>query len=817
MKRTFLLISAVLLSVMAAVQTATAQKVKLYMADNQTFECDIEKLDSIVFYDAPTIVETEEIVVTVDANGNADGGHQFTKIDNSTFIIDGIKYIVKDGYLEVSGYDSSTFTGVASIISKLKYNGQTFNVVSIGDEAFRDCYILASITIPGSVTSIGSYAFNECSISSITIGSGVTSIGDRAFSGCPNLSSITVETGNPTYDSRDNSNAIIETATNALIVGCKNTTIPSSVTSIGDWAFSCSYDLTSITIPNSVTSIGDYAFYCTRLTSITIPNSVTSIGAKAFSYCYDLTSITIPESVTSIRDRAFQHCENLASITISEGVTSIGDRAFGGCSGLTSITIPESVTSIGDEAFTGCSGLTSINIPGSVTTINGWVFSYCSGLTSVTIPGSVTSIADGAFYSCSSLTHVYCYAENVPSTKSSAFYYSPISSATLHVPAGSMDAYKAAEPWNGFGSIVAMEQVEPEGGIVVTVDADGNADGGHQFTKINDSTFIIDGIKYKVKDGNLEVSGYDDATFTGVALIISKLKYNGQTFNVVRIGDQAFSWCDALTSITIPESVTSIGGGAFICCDGLTSVTIPNSVTSIGNDAFSGCYSLTSITIPESVTSIGGYAFDGCDGLTSVTIPNSVTSIGESAFNDCSGLTSITIGSGVTSIGGHAFYECSGLTSIMVQTDNPAYDSRDNCNAVIETATNTLIVGCKNTVIPNSVTSIGTDAFYNCFGLTSITIPNSVTSIGTDAFDGCYYLTSVTIGSGVTSIGSSAFFDCSGLTNVYCYADNVPETSLDAFEYSPVSSATLHVPAGSVDAYKAAEPWSKFGSIVAIE
>jgi hypothetical protein len=128
-----------------------------------------------------------------------------------------------------------------------------------------------------------------------------------------------------------------------------------------------------------------------------------------------------------------------------------------------------------------------------------------------------------------------------------------------------------------------------------------------------------------------------------------------------------------------------------------------------------------------------------------------------------------------------------------------------------------LIVGCKNTVIPNSVTSIGTDAFYNCFGLTSITIPNSVTSIGTDAFDGCYYLTSVTIGSGVTSIGSSAFFDCSGLTNVYCYADNVPETSLDAFEYSPVSSATLHVPAGSVDAYKAAEPWSKFGSIVAIE
>ena len=199
-------------------------------------------------------------------------------------------------------------------------------------------------------------------------------------------------------------------------------------------------------------------------------------------------------------------------------------------------------------------------------------------------------------------------------------------------------------------------------------------------------------------------------------------------------------------SITIPESVvyngttcsvTSIGNYAFYYCSGLTSVTIGNSVTSIGNGAFWGCSGLTSITIPNSVTSIGNYAFSGCSGLTSVTIPNSVTSIGTDAFSGCSG-----------------------LTSIKVATNNSKYDSRDNCNAIVETATNALIGGCKNTVIPNSVTSIGDCAFAYCEGLTSIDIPNSVTSIGFQAFKDCSGLTSVTIPNSVTSIGSGAFCNC---------------------------------------------------------
>ncbi len=189
-------------------------------------------------------------------------------------------------------------------------------------------------------------------------------------------------------------------------------------------------------------------------------------------------------------------------------------------------------------------------------------------------------------------------------------------------------------------------------------------------------------------------------------------------------------------------------------------------VTSIGDYAFYYCRGLTSITIPSSVTYIGGGAFYNCSGLTSVTIPSSVASIGDSAFSGCSGLTSIDIPSSVTSIGNYAFCRCSGLTSIVVESDNSVYDSRNNCNAIIEKASNTLIAGCKNTKIPSSVTSIGYAAFYGCTGLTSIVIPSSVTSIGDWAFEGCSGLTSIVIPSSVTSIGDDAFYYCSGLTSI---------------------------------------------------
>ena len=224
----------------------------------------------------------------------------------------------------------------------------------------------------------------------------------------------------------------------------------------------------------------------------------------------------------------------------------------------------------------------------------------------------------------------------------------------------------------------------------VTISDDGKASNGGVFSSLDDKTFYLDYIKYEVKEGgHLVVSGYDKTGFNGIANIVARITYKGNSYEVLEIGREAFDGCDKLTSVSIPNSVTYIGYDAFYGCSGLTSVTIGNSVTSIGNSAFRECSELTSVTIPSSVTSIGDYAFSGCSGLTSITIPNSVTYIGDYAFRGCSGLTSVTIPNSVTSIGREAFSGCSGLTSIHCLSSTPpevssyAFDSNTRQNATL--------------------------------------------------------------------------------------------------------------------------------------
>ena len=281
--------------------------------------------------------------------------------------------------------------------------------------------------------------------------------------------------------------------------------------------------------------------------------------------------------------------------------------------------------------------------------------------------------------------------------------------------------------------------------------------------------------------------------------------------SVTSIDRYAFEGCSGLTSITIPNSVTSIGNEAFNGCSGLTSITIPNSVTSISVRVFAHCSGLTSITIPNSVTSIGEGAFEGCSGLTSITIPNSVTSIGERIFYDCCSLTSIIIPHGINSIGRYAFVYCSGLTSITIPNSvtSIGYGAFIGCS------------GLTSITIPNSVTSIGEGAFENCIGLTSITIPNSVTSIGERTFYDCSGLTSITIGNSVSRIGNEAFAKCKEMADVYCYPPIVPNNTgwysnnfEDLFNESYIEYATLHVPESAMEDYKATAPWSRFKKIV---
>ena len=672
--------------------------------------------------------------------------------------IDGIYYNFI-GSTAIVTLGDSKYQGDIIIPASVTYDGTTYSVTSIGSSVFDGCTGLTSITIPSSVTSIGSSAFNGCTgLTSISIPESVTSIGYEAFRGCTGLTSIKVEAGNTKYDSRDNCNAIIKTASNTLVVGCKATTIPSSVTSIGSSAFNGCTGLTSITIPSSVTSIGERAFYgCTGLTSVTIPSSVTSIGIYAFSGCTGLTSITIPSSVTSIGSYAFYGCTGLTSITIPSSVTSIGERAFYGCTGLTSISIPESVTSIGSYAFKGCTGLTSITIPSSVTSIGSSAFNYCTGLKDVY--ALRTAPAD---YSCA--------------TDAFNDY-----SATLHVPKGCKEAYASTAPWSKFASIVDDIDNSSDDAVVLTADGeDVWTDGVLRFSVSSE------------ENGEAVVSGVKNKDNLGAVIIPEKVKIADKVYSVTGIREMAFYGCSGLTSITIPNSVTSIGIGAFYGCTGLTSITIPNSVTSIGIGAFSGCSGLTSIEVEAGNTQYDSR--EACNaiietesntliaGCMNTIIPNSVTSIGGYAFSGCTGLTSINIPNSVTSIGDYAFASCIGLTSV---------------------------------TIPESVTSIGNYAFAGCSSLTSIEIPNSVTSIGDYAFDGCTGLTSINIPNSVTSIGAAAFKGCEGLKYINAFRTD-PEAyncATDAFRDVPTSTCTLYVPSGSKEAYKAIEPWSKFANI----
>ena len=620
--------------------------------------------------------------------------------------------------------DLNSYSGSIVIPSSFVYNGTTYTVTSIWDDAFSRCSGLTSITIPNSVTCIGSSAFSGCSgLTSITIPESVTNIEIGAFYFCSGLTSVTIP------------NSVTSIGKEAF-GNCSNltsVTISNSVTSIEELAFSGCSGLTSVTIPNSVTSIGRYAFRnCSGLTSVTIPNSVMSIMDGTFSGCSGLTSVTIPNSVTSIGRYAFSGCSGLTSVTIPNSVTSIGSRAFFNCSGLTSVTIGNSVTSIGVQTFRGCSSLTSVTIPNSVTSIESAAFYDCSGLTSITIPESVTSIGDGAFSDCSSLTSVT--VENPTPITISSGDFTNCKNATLYVPAGSKAAYEAADYWKDFGNIIEID-LSPA------------------------ITFADNAVK-TICVANWDTNGDGELSMSEAAAVTEL----GELFK----GNEEIIWFDELQYFT---GLTSIEKNAFAGCTNLTSVTIPNSVTSIGSSAFEDCTGLTSVTIPESVTSIGGSAFRGCSGLTSVTIPNSVTSIGEQAFA-----------------------RCSSLTSMKVESGNTIYDSRNNCNAIIETSSNTLISGCINTTIPNSVTSIGTYAFSYCFGLTSVIIPESVTSIEDYAFEGCSGLTSVTV--------------------EWDHPLAVPE---NIFENVALSQATLNVPAGTKSIYETAEVWKDFKEIIEID
>ncbi len=810
----------------------------------------------------------------------------------NTVTIDNITYNLNhnEKTAEVTS-GTNGYSGKVVIPATINSNGTTYSVTSIGNKAFYDCPGLHAITIPNSVTSIGSLAFEGCAgLTSVTIPNSVISIGISAFQGCSSLTSVTIPNsvisiGNYAFTGCSSLTAVhisdlaawckisfsdlfsnpLYFAHHLFLNGTeiKDLEVPSSVKSIKNYAFYGYTGLTSVTVANSVTSIGDSAFYgCSGLTSVTIGNSVTSIGDSAFYGCSGLSSLTIGDSVTSIGHSAFYGCSGLTSVTIPNSVTSIGFSAFENCSGLTSVTIPNSVISIGGYAFRGCSGLTAVHIsdleawckisfsnlfsnplyyahhlflngteikdlkiPNSMKSIGKYSFISCSGLISVTIPTSITSIDNHAFESCSNMNFV-------KSEIISPFYISDdvfegiSSNATLQVPKDTKSNYQAINGWAiNFKNIIEEEETIT---YTLSITASGNGSANYNSTTIKNKTqsFTVDEgtsatITFTPDNGyrvaSVKVNNTDvTSSVSNNKYTISNIKANttmevvfGEEVNTVTI--------DYITyNLNHNEKTAEVTYRNISSADYTGNVVIPQSITANGTK--------------YTVTSIGANTFYRCSGLTSVTIPNTIISIGRGAFKNCSGLTSISIPNSVTSIGDFAFQGCSGLTSIYIENGNTKYDSRENSNAIIETSTNTLITGCKNTIIPNSVTSIGSwafsgsssltsitipasvtkiddHAFYECVSLTSLAMSNSVISIGEFAYYGCSSLISITLPASVTSIGSSAFCNCSNLN--FVKSEIMSPFSISTTVYDEISSdATLQVPKGTKSKYQEFSGWT---------
>lgn len=500
--------------------------------------------------------------------------------------------------------------------------------------------------------------------------------------------------------------------------------------------------------------------------------TVTSIKENAFAFARSITAMRLPSTVTLISRGAFLYCSQLRDITIPESVIEIGAEAFDGCSSLASVALPEGVRTIGAGAFMSCSELIALDIPASVTSIGEDVVSGCKKLESITVAEknlNYTSV-DGVLYNKDVTELIVCPAGSlkkdfrIPETVKSVLagsFRNVINLNSLMIPASVNQISDSA--------IMGCQN------LVSIAVADDN------------SVYASDdGILY---DKNKTLLILCPQAKTNVIIPAT----------VITIGNSAFSFCGAITSLNIPESVTSIGTWAFSGCSNLAAVTIPGSVTAIGDGAFNNCSSLTEIKIPESVTAINGSTFSFCANLKTLSIPESVTTIGDFAISDCRSLATVAIPSGVTSIGMRAFGNCSSLTDIELPSK-------------ITSISDGLFFGCTsltNVEIPSSVTSIGRDAFSGCSNLTSVTIPNSVTYIGESAFTYCSALTELKLPESVVSIGMWAF---TGVNFSSFYCEWETPISCDESVFSDYN-ATLYVPKGCSDAYKSVVPWSNFKNV----
>ena len=660
---------------------------------------------------------------------------------------------------------------------------------------------------------------------------------------------------------------------------CHTVQVISGVKTISHAAFrNC--EMEELILPSSLEELGSYCFAgCSKLKRVSCAATAPpTVKANRPSFDgVDLSKVTL--YVPSASVDAYKTHATWGKCDVKPIPTTVDTKTFGGITMQLKATstasvvsfdasvlppnvhIPDNityngstypVTSIREFAFEKCD-MSTIDLPTDISYIGSYAFKDCKNLVNVFIDKSVATIDSNPFKGCISLQNVRITAETPPVAPND---WENISNATLEVPTSSQSAYSGKTPWSGFKSTIELT-------------------GEH---------FWYKGIRYFLKyDGTASVTGFNEDEMDEDVKILSTLPLE-TAYTVTSIADRAFQsgyynselqdWeytsGGKIKSVTIPGTVKTIGESAFYCCTSLKSVVLGDGIETIGRESFEKT-GLISLNIPGSVKTIDSYAFSSCQSLVSLKLNNGIETIGRNAFSSakittvdipssvkrinyhafrCLNLTTVTFHEGLESLGadafaysaitsvtipcsvkeidGNLFTLCFDLASIQVESGNPYYNSNGNCNAIIETATKTLITGCKNTVIPEDVKIIGMDAF-NGNVPENLVIPNQVTTIKSEAFSNSDDLTTITIGRNVCSIERTNFMmnkNSFKVTDVYCYAKTPPSLGEHVFnwyysynnitytEYAP--QVTLHVPASSISLYRSADVWKDFGTIVAL-
>ena len=704
-------------------------------------------------------------------------------------------------------------------------------------KAFSECTSLKKLVLPKKVAVVHSDIVYRCSsLESIDILSEVMmTLSENAFRTDPNklltstyhseLQSINVLSENPSICSVD---GVLYSKDLKTLIRCPEhkkgeLIVPNGVERIEPWAFSNCFYLNSIQLPETLLEFGNRP----------IPLYTTNTGDYVMLNCLSLEELMIPNRVRWISDAALMGCTNLKKVVLPDSLTLIGCEAFRNDSCLIEMTLPENVDSIGRSAFWNCYKWTP-SLPKYLRCLGDMAFASCLTPDSMIIGERLKSIGyqslDVNNNNREKLKKVYVCQEEPLALGDNYDVYKIFGteyvkqgrktierfpevyadSCTLYVPTGSREKYQASAVWGNFRHIEEFDyQSSGEEEPVDTVKTD------DRFTALTAEGIEVFFTILSEEEKTCKVSDYAAVSEQTEGFVTIPSKANDYT--VTEIGMSAFNSCQKVTGISIPETVTTIRAGAFGMCLGLIEIVIPQSVTTIETSMFWDCANLTSlilpesmteipdalcydcrslksITIPEGVTHIGQNAFSNCQSLESIELPTGLESIGNVAFSSCIGLKNLFIPANVKEIGTWAFENCSGLTSITVETDNKFYDSREDCNALIESATNTLLLGSIHTVIPEGITSIGNKAFYNIKEIKTIVVPENVTSIGEYAFAGCSSLTALVIPENVSSIGRAAFSDAHSLASV-----NIPKqiTTIKTETFANCKSLrTIEIPKG---------------------